>query len=51
MWTAEAGTVIIAPLRRLSRAEHTAVAEQGRELALFLSDDDSDRVQVAAFPR
>ncbi|MCU1686552.1 MAG: hypothetical protein JWQ81_7291 [Amycolatopsis sp.] len=50
-WTAEAGTVIIAPLRRLSRAEHTAVAEQERELALFLSDDDSDRVQVAAFPR
>jgi hypothetical protein len=50
-WTAEAGTVIITPLRRFSRAEHTAVAEQGRELASFLSDNDSHRIQVAASPR
>ena len=35
-WTAEAGTVTVTPLRRFSRAEHTAVAEQGRELASFV---------------
>ncbi|MBF6543607.1 winged helix DNA-binding domain-containing protein [Nocardia brasiliensis] len=46
-WTEESGTVHVAPLRHLSRAESTAVAEQGRELALFLSDKDSQRVQLA----
>jgi hypothetical protein len=38
-WTAEAGTVDVTPLRSFSRAEHTAVAEERRELELFLSDD------------
>ncbi|HEX6355453.1 winged helix DNA-binding domain-containing protein [Actinophytocola sp.] len=45
-WTVEAGTVTVTPLRRFSRAEHTAVAEQGRELASFLSDDGHD-VRIA----
>jgi hypothetical protein len=50
-WTTEAGTVTVAPLRRFRRAEHAAVVEQGRNLASFLSDGDSDRVRVAASPR
>ncbi|TVT18655.1 winged helix DNA-binding domain-containing protein [Amycolatopsis rhizosphaerae] len=47
-WTEQAGTVTVTPLRRFSRAEHTAVAEQGAELASFLSGDDSQRVEVKA---
>ncbi|GAA4104875.1 winged helix DNA-binding domain-containing protein [Actinomadura miaoliensis] len=47
-WTVKAGTVTVTPLRRLTRAERTAVAEHGSELAAFLSDDDSDRVEIAA---
>jgi winged helix DNA-binding protein len=50
-WNVEAGTVIVTPLRRFSRADHTTVAEQGRELAAFLSDNESHRVRVAASPR
>ena len=46
-WTAEAGTVNVAPLRRFSRAEHTAVAEEGRELASFLFDADDHDVRVS----
>ncbi|MFE4537684.1 winged helix DNA-binding domain-containing protein [Streptomyces scopuliridis] len=46
-WSVTADTVLVTPLRRLSGADRTAVAEQGRELALFLSDNDSDRVQIA----
>ncbi|MFF2124097.1 winged helix DNA-binding domain-containing protein [Streptomyces olivochromogenes] len=49
-WNVEAGTVNVTPLRRLSSAERTAVAEQGEELASFLSDSESRRVQVAAAP-
>lgn len=45
-WTVEAGAVTVTPLRRLSRADRTAVAEEGRELAAFLSDGESDRVRV-----
>jgi hypothetical protein len=37
-WTVEAGTVTVTPLRRLSRADHAAVAEEGRELTSFLCD-------------
>jgi hypothetical protein len=48
-WSVEAGTVMVTPLRRFSRADRTDVAEQGRALAAFLSDNDSHRVQVAAF--
>ncbi|MCT2582133.1 winged helix DNA-binding domain-containing protein [Actinophytocola gossypii] len=47
-WTVDTGTVVVTPLRRLSRAEHTAVAEHGQELAAFLSDGDSKRVLVHA---
>lgn len=49
-WTVEAGTVTVTPLRRFSRADRTSVAEQGRDLASFLSDDDSARVRIAASP-
>jgi hypothetical protein len=42
---------MVSPLRRFSRADRTAVAEQGRALASFLSDNDSHRVQIAASPR
>ncbi|MEU9786373.1 winged helix DNA-binding domain-containing protein [Streptomyces phaeochromogenes] len=47
-WHVEADTVLVTPLRRLSRAERTDVAGQGRELAAFLSDGDSDRVRITA---
>ncbi|MFE7776249.1 winged helix DNA-binding domain-containing protein [Streptomyces sp. NPDC057445] len=50
-WTVKDGTVMVTPLRSFSRADRTAVAEQGRELALFLSDNDSHRVRVAASSR
>ncbi|MEV6816027.1 winged helix DNA-binding domain-containing protein [Micromonospora sp. NPDC051296] len=49
-WTVEADTVIVTPLRRFSRADRTAVAEQGQSLASFLSDEASNRVRVAASP-
>ncbi|MER6946777.1 winged helix DNA-binding domain-containing protein [Nonomuraea sp. NPDC000554] len=49
-WNVEAGTVNVTPLRRLSRSDRAAVAEEGRVLASFLSDDDSDRVQLDASP-
>ncbi|RLP92627.1 winged helix DNA-binding domain-containing protein [Micromonospora sp. BL4] len=49
-WSVEAGTVTVTPLRSLSRADREAVAEQGRELASFLSDKESHRVQVTPFP-
>ncbi|MER8069375.1 winged helix DNA-binding domain-containing protein [Streptomyces sp. NPDC094034] len=50
-WTVAAGTVVVTPLRPLRRADRTAVAEQARELASFLSDNDSDRVEIADAPR
>jgi hypothetical protein len=49
-WNVEAGTVIVTPLRRFSRADRGALAEQGRALASFLSENESDRVRVAASP-
>ncbi|MEY9873220.1 hypothetical protein ABH931_002702 [Streptacidiphilus sp. MAP12-33] len=49
-WNVTADTVIVTPLRRLSRAEHADVAEQGCELAGFLSDGESHRAQIAAAP-
>ncbi|MFE2294247.1 winged helix DNA-binding domain-containing protein [Streptomyces sp. NPDC059452] len=45
---AETGTVTVVPLRSFSRADRDAVAEEGRELAAFLSDGESGRVRVAA---
>ncbi|MFF1958554.1 winged helix DNA-binding domain-containing protein [Streptomyces sp. NPDC058220] len=50
-WTVNAGTVVVTPLRGFSKADRATVAEQGRELASFLSDNESHRVQVAASPR
>ncbi|WP_433272323.1 winged helix DNA-binding domain-containing protein [Pseudonocardia xinjiangensis] len=50
-WSVEAAAVIVTPLRRFSRADRSAVAEQGRALAAFLSAGESSRVQVAASPR
>ncbi|MEV4327806.1 crosslink repair DNA glycosylase YcaQ family protein, partial [Microbispora rosea] len=41
-------TVTVTPLRRLSRSDRAAVTEEGRSLASFLSDGDSDRVQIDA---
>jgi len=49
-WTVEAGTVVVTPLRRFSRADRTAVAEEGRALAAFLSDGAHHRVRVSASP-
>lgn len=45
-WRTGDGTVTVTPLRSLSRDDREEVAEQGRRLALFLSDRDSDRVRV-----
>jgi len=39
-WTVKAGTVVVTPLRRFSRADRTAVDEQGQALASFLTDED-----------
>jgi len=47
-WNVEDGTVIVTPLRRFSRADRTAVAEQARALAAFLSGNESHRVRIAA---
>jgi len=49
-WNVKAGTVIVTPLCRFSRADRTTVAEQGRALASFLSDNDNDRVQIGSSP-
>ncbi|GLY81262.1 winged helix DNA-binding domain-containing protein [Actinoallomurus iriomotensis] len=46
-WRVDAGTVAVTPLRRLSGADRAAVAEEGRELAGFLSGGESHRVRVA----
>ncbi|MEE6256926.1 winged helix DNA-binding domain-containing protein [Plantactinospora sonchi] len=49
-WTVEAGTVTVMPLRRLCRTDQESVAEQAEALASFLSDGDSRRVRIGAFP-
>ncbi|MFF7308888.1 DNA glycosylase AlkZ-like family protein [Streptomyces sp. NPDC008137] len=49
-WSVEADTVLVTPLDRFTRAERTAVDEEGRALASFLSGGDSDRVRIAASP-
>lgn len=41
-WTADAGTVTVTPLVRFSRAERTAVTEEGEALASFLSGESGD---------
>jgi len=48
-WTVDRqDTVVVTPLHRLSTVDRTAVAEEGRSLAAFLSDDVSHRVRVVA---
>jgi hypothetical protein len=47
-WTVKDDTVIVTPLSRFSQADCTTVAEQGRALASFLSDGESDHARVAA---
>jgi mitochondrial fission protein ELM1 len=49
-WTVEGDTVHVTPLRRFSRADRTAVADEGRAMASFLSGQESDRVRIAASP-
>ncbi|RZT84741.1 winged helix DNA-binding protein [Pseudonocardia sediminis] len=50
-WTVEAGTVVVTPLRRFSRADRADAAEEGRQVAAFLSGGASTRVRVTASPR
>ncbi|MEG3630822.1 winged helix DNA-binding domain-containing protein [Streptomyces poriticola] len=50
-WTVEDAVVRVSPLRRFSRADRTAVGEEGRTLASFLSDGASARVRISASPR
>jgi hypothetical protein len=50
-WTVESGVVTVTPLRRFSRADRAAVAEQAQALASFLSDGESPRARVNASPR
>ncbi|WP_410662308.1 winged helix DNA-binding domain-containing protein [Amycolatopsis sp. lyj-84] len=47
-WTVVDGTVVVTPLRELARADRAAIADQGQELASFLSDKDSDRVEIVS---
>ncbi|MBQ0985446.1 AlkZ family DNA glycosylase [Streptomyces sp. F63] len=48
--TGRDGTVTVTPLRRLSRTERSDIAEQGRALASFLSDQDTDRIEITEDP-
>lgn len=50
-WRVADEVVTVEPLRAFSRADRDAVADQGSELASFLSDGESDRVRVEAAPR
>jgi hypothetical protein len=45
-WLVEAGTVVVTPLRALSRADRAAVTDEGHEVALFLSDKETDGVRI-----
>ncbi|WP_112490760.1 winged helix DNA-binding domain-containing protein [Streptomyces bacillaris] len=43
-------TVVVTPLRAFSRSERAEVAQEGEELAAFLSDGESAQVRVTASP-
>lgn len=45
-WRVAEDVVEVTPLRRFSRAERAEVTEHGREVSMFLSDKESDRVRV-----
>jgi hypothetical protein len=46
-WKVTDDTVIVSPLRKLSRDERDAVVEEGRSVAAFLSEKASERVSWA----
>ncbi|MHA6624020.1 winged helix DNA-binding domain-containing protein [Pseudonocardia sichuanensis] len=46
-WTVEAGTVVVTPLRRLSRSDRAAVEEEGREVSSFLSEGEHHHVRIS----
>jgi hypothetical protein len=46
-WTVDDGAVVVAPLRRFTRAERAEVTEEGTALALFLSDKENDEVRFS----
>jgi hypothetical protein len=46
VWRVEDATVVVTQFRRFSRAERAAVAEEGRELAAFLSAGEHRRVRI-----
>ncbi|MFJ2027709.1 winged helix DNA-binding domain-containing protein [Streptomyces sp. NPDC087897] len=50
-WRVTEGVVTVEPLRAFSRTDRAAVADEGRGLASFLSDGESDRVRVEPSPR
>jgi hypothetical protein len=50
-WNVEADIVLVTPLRRFSRAERITVGDEGRELAAFLSENESHRMRIAAIVR
>ncbi|MEU3959431.1 winged helix DNA-binding domain-containing protein [Streptomyces buecherae] len=50
-WSVREGTVTVTPLRALSRADRTAVAEQGGALASFLADGEHHGCEIEASPR
>jgi hypothetical protein len=47
-WQVDADAVVVRPLRRLTKPEHSAVDAEGAALASFLSDGERDRVRVEA---
>ncbi|MDT0386629.1 winged helix DNA-binding domain-containing protein [Streptomyces dubilierae] len=49
-WTVEDGTVLVTPLRRLTRADRAAVTEEGAALASFLCGDGDGAGQVRIAP-
>jgi hypothetical protein len=49
-WTVKEATVTVTPLRAFSRADRTAITEEGEALALFLSDKESREVTVTSIP-
>ncbi|MFI2030499.1 winged helix DNA-binding domain-containing protein [Streptomyces buecherae] len=50
-WSVRDGTVTVTPLRAFSRADRTAVAEQGGALASFLADGERHGFAIEASPR
>ncbi|WP_433799430.1 winged helix DNA-binding domain-containing protein [Actinomycetospora sp. CA-084318] len=47
-WGVVDGVLVVEPLRRFSRADRTAVGEEGRALARFLPDVERGRLRVAS---